>query len=262
MAISLSACNSAKKIVYAQNAGLNITFNDSTNTIVPEPRIKTGDLLIITVNTATPEAAIAFNLPLIPNPESMKSYTFGANMSISGGTSLQNYLVDDKGNITFPTIGQIHVLGMTKTELADCISAKIHPFYIKENPIITIRYANFKISVLGEVGKPGAYEIRNEKVNIFEAIALSGDLTIFGQRDNVLLVRENQDGKRECFRIDLRDSRLINSPYFYLQQNDVLYVQPNAPKSRSSALSTAETLSVSVVGTLISLATLVLYLVK
>jgi polysaccharide export outer membrane protein len=116
--------------------------------------------------------------------------------------------------------------------------------------------------VLGEVGHPGVFDIQNEKINIFEAIALAGDLSMFGKRDNVLLIREKANGKRETLRIDLRDARLIDSPYFYLQQNDVLYIQPNEPKSRSGFFSTAESLSLSVVGTLISLTTLIISLSK
>lgn len=257
----LSSCNSYKKVVYAQDAGTSVNYSDSLVSSIPDPFFKAGDLVTITVNANTPEAAMPFNLPLIPSAETMNSYTIGSS-SMGGGGSLQNYLIDTNGNISFPIIGQIHALGMTKTALANYIKAKIYPFYIKEEPIISVRFANYKVSVLGEVGHPGSFDIRNEKINIFEAIAQAGDLTIFGRRDNILLIRENVYGKRESLRIDLRDSRLINSPYFYLQQNDVLYVQPNNPKSRSSALSTAETLSISVVGTLISLTSLVVNLLK
>jgi polysaccharide export outer membrane protein len=150
---------------------------------------------------------------------------------------------------------------MTKNELSDYIEKQIYPRYMKEEPIINIRFANFKVSVLGEVIKPGICTIDNEQVSILEAIALAGDLTIYGRRDNILLIREN-NGKRVTVRIDLRDKRLIESPYYYLQQNDILYVQPNNPKSRSSALGVAETLSISVVGTLISLTSLFVTLFK
>jgi len=259
--ILLTGCNAYKKIVYVQNSGKAVSYIDSIKSLIPDPKLKIGDLLIITVNANTPEAAVPFNLPLIPGGESMKSYSNGSG-SISGGQAMQNYLVDTDGNIIFPTIGKIHAVGMTKTELSNFIIDKIHPFYIKENPIVTIRFANFRVSMLGEVGRPGSYEIQNEKINLFEAIALAGDLTLYGKRDNILLIRENGNGKRETFRIDLRDARLIDSPYFYLQQNDVLYVQPNNPKARSGFFGTAESLSLSVVGTLISLTTLIISLAK
>jgi len=252
----------SKKIVYVQNAGSPVSYADTTKSKIPDPKLKVGDLLVITVNANTPEAAQPFNLPLVPN-QGLNSYDPSATtISSSSGGGLQNYLIDTNGEITFPIIGKIKAVGMTKTALSDFIKDKIHPFYIKEDPIISIRYANYKVSVLGEVARPSVYTIQNEKINIFEAIALAGDLTIYGKRDNVLLIRENDNGKRETLRIDLRDERLINSAYYYLQQNDVLYIQPNKPKSRASGLSTAETVSISVIGTLISLTSLIVTLLK
>lgn len=245
----LTACNAEKKIAYVQNAGHYPNLNDTTTTI-PDAKIKIGDLLIITVSTTTPEISMPFNLPLVPTPTN----TSTSNYTATSAVALQTYLVNTAGDISFPVIGTLHVEGMTETELADKIKSDIYPRYVKEVPIVTIRYANYKISVLGEVARPGVFPISNENVNLFEAIAMAGDLTIYGQRNNVLLIREESDGKRETYRLDLNDKRIINSPYFYLQQNDVLYVQPNKPKARSSAFSTAETLSISIVGTLISLA--------
>lgn len=264
LVVLLTGCNAYKKVVYVQNAGTAVTYTDSIQSAIPDPALKIGDLLIITVNSNTPEAAMPFNLPLLPGSEGLKNYSnVSSNMSISnGGSGLQNYLIDTKGDITFPIIGKIHVVGMTKTGLASYIKNKIYPYYIKDEPIVNIRYTNFKVSVLGEVMRPGVFDIQNEKINIFEAIALAGDLSIFGKRDNILLVREKADGKRETLRIDLRDKRLIDSPHFYLQQNDVLYIQPNDPKSRAGFFSTAESLSLSVVGTLISLTTLIISLSK
>ena len=258
----LTGCNAYKKIVYVQNAGTAINYSDSSKSRIPDPKLKVGDLLIITVNASTPEAAQPFNLPLVPTTESMRSYDIGSKSSITGGGSLQNYLIDTKGDLMFPIIGKIHAQGMSKTELSDYIKSKIYPYYINEEPIITIRFANYKVSVLGEATRPGVYEINNEKINIFEAIALAGDLTIYGQRDNILLIRENINGEREKIRIDLRDARIIESPYFYLQQNDILYIQPNNSKSRASLFNTAESLGVSIVGTLISLTSLIVTLSK
>ena len=249
----------SKKIVYVQNAGSPVSYADTTKSKIPDPKLKVGDLLVITVNANTPEAALPFNLPLVPS-QGLTSYD--PSSGSSGGIGLQNYLIDTNGEITFPIIGKIKAVGMTKTVLSDYIKDKIHPFYIKEDPIISIRYANYKVSVLGEVVRPSVYVIQNEKINIFEAIALAGDLTIYGQRGYVLLIRENDNGKRETLRFDLRDERLINSAYYYLQQNDVLYIQPNKPKSRASGLSTAETVSISVIGTLISLTSLIVTLLK
>lgn len=261
--IALFGCNSYKNIAYLQSAGEDVVYNDTLKSGVPDPKLKIGDILIVTVNSNTPEAAMPFNLPLIPGGDGLNSYNnVGSTSTMSSGFGLQNYLIDVNGSINFPIVGEIKALGMTKTELSEYIKSKIFPYYIKEEPIISIRYANYKISILGEVFRPNVYNVQNEKINIFEAIALAGDLTIYGQRENVLLIRENDLGKRETLRIDLRDERLVNSPYFYLQQNDILYIQPNKPKSRSSKFSTAETITISVVGTLISLTSLIVNLTR
>ncbi len=255
------SCNTIKNIAYVQDAGTPIEFKSGEMALRPDATLKPGDLLIITVNSNIPEAAQPFNLPLIPGGEGMNSYGI-SKTNISSGAGLQNYLVDIDGNINFPILGKLHVAGMKKNDLIAQIKSKIYPFYMKEEPIITVRFANYKISVLGEVNRPGAYDVNNEKLDLFEAIAMVGDLTIYGRRDNVLLIREDENGKKTTYRIDLRDKRIIDSPYFYLQQNDVIYVQPNNPRSRGSALGAAEALSISVVGTLISLTSLIVNLVK
>lgn len=257
----LASCDTYKNVVYMQGAGVEVGFNDKDKALRPDATLKPGDLLTITVNTNTPEASQPFNLPLIPGGEGMSSYSI-SKTSISGGAGIQNYLVDIDGNIVFPVLGKLHVAGMKKNELINLLKNKIYPFYMKEEPIITVRFANYKVSVLGEVNRPGAYDVNNEKLDLFEAVAIAGDLTIYGRRDNVLLIRENEKGVRTTYRIDLRDKRIIDSPFFYLQQNDILYVQPNNPRARGSALGSAEALSISVVGTLISLTSLIINIVK
>lgn len=258
----LTGCNAYEKVAYVQQAGNQAVYNTNSKSNIPDVTLKAGDLLTITVNSNVPEAAAPFNLPLIPGGESMKNYAIGSSSVGGGGGGLQNYLVDHEGNIVFPIIGRIHAAGMTKTELAETIKTKISPAYIKDEPIVLIRYANYRISVLGEVARPGLLNVNNERLSIFEAISMAGDLTIYGRRDNVLIIRENDKGERETVRIDLRDSKLIDSEYYYLQQNDVLYVQPNNQKSRSTFIGQAETLSLSVVSTLISITTLVVTLIR
>lgn len=256
-----TACNTNEQLVYLQHAGQPMPIPVMGQSApVPDPVIKVGDLLIITINAATPEAAMPFNLPLVPTT-GLNNYspTRTTISSYSGG--LQNYIVSTDGVISVPVIGEIKVLGLSKTELASRIKSLIYPRYITEEPIVLVRYANFHVSVLGEVRSPGNYPVDNDKVSIFEALALAGDLTLYGRRDNILLIRET-DSRRETVRIDLRDAALLESPYYFLQQGDVLYVQPNDPKSRASALSTAETLSVSLVGTLISLTSLIVNIIR
>lgn len=259
--VLLTGCNAYEKIAYLQHAGNQAQLTENDHNPVPDPIIKVGDVLIITVNTNTPEAAIPFNLPLIPAGESTKNYSVGNGSYISYGLSMQNYLVDMQGDIIFPVIGKIKVAGLKKKELSDKIKSEIFPRYITEEPIIMVRFGNFKISVLGEVAKAGSFPIDNEKVSVFEALAMAGDMTIYGKRESVLLIREN-NGTRETVRLDLRDKNLVNSPYYYLQQNDVIYVEPNNSKARSSAISSAESLSISIVGTLISLSTLIINVIK
>ena len=256
----LTGCDTYQKVIYLQDAGKAAVMTDTVSSHVPDAVLKVGDLLTITVNSNTAEAAMPFNLPLVPTL-SMQDYNPSRSTISTYGGSLQNYLIGTDGNITFPIIGKLHVDGMTKNALADLIKTKIYPRYIKEEPIISIRYANFSISVLGEVAHPNTFLVNNEKISILEALATAGDLTIYGRRDNVLLVRQTPEG-RQSIRIDLRDKNLIYSPYYYLQQNDVIYVQPNETKTKTSAIGTAETISISIVGTLISLTSLIVTLVK
>ena len=257
-----TACNVNKEIPYLIDAGKMAVLSDTEIPFsIPDPVFQVGDLLVITVNANTPEAAGAFNLPLVPQGVTVYNPSSSQITSSGGSGSLQNYLVDTNGDIIMPIVGKIHVAGMNKVTLTETLKSKIYPRYIKEEPVILVRFVNFSVSILGEVTRPGNFIIPNDNISIFEAIAMAGDLSIYGRRDNVLLIREGVTG-RETIRLDLRDKRLVNSPYYYLQQNDVLYIQPNDPKLRSSALSTAEVLSVSLVGTLISLTSLLVNILR
>lgn len=258
--IFFASCKNFEKVVYLQHAGTPAILSSDEQHPIPEPIIREGDLLVITINTNTPEAAVPFNLPLVPG-NVVTTYSIRGSNNLSYGLGLQNYLVDTRGMLTFPVLGELKVAGLSKRELAEQLTQKMYPKYLTETPIVLIRIANYRISVLGEVARPGTYQIDSERVNILEALALAGDMTIFGNRADVLLVREI-NGLRESKRIDLRDKNLIYSPYYYLQQNDVLYIEPNAPRQRAASISAAETLSISVVGTLISLTTLLINILK
>ena len=261
--ILFTGCKASKDIIYLQDAGSPALYSSTQISPIPEPVIKVGDLLSITINsTSTPEAAQPFNLPIVPISKGENAYNIGSGTGVSGGAGgLQNYLVDTEGKIVFPVLGKLLVTGMTKMQLSDLIKGRIFPRYLKEEPIILIRFAGFKISVLGEVGSPGVFNIDNEKVSILEALAEARDLTMFGRRDNILLIRE-KDGKRETIRIDIRNKNLINSPYYYLQQNDVLYVQPNDKKIRNTEYSATASIPLSLLGTALSLTSLVFILIS
>lgn len=260
ISLAFVGCKSNEKVLYLQQQpGTEV---DITRHPLPEAVIREGDLLIITVNTNTPEAAIPFNLPLVPGGSQMSNYNVGGTGNLStSGLGMQNYLVDTQGKLTFPVIGEMQVAGLTKTELVQQFKNKIYPHYLNEEPIILVRFGNYRVSVMGEVARPGTYTINNERVTVLEALSLAGDMTIYGNRGGILLVRET-NGLRETVRLNIRDVNLIHSPYYYLQQNDVLYVEPNAPRQRASNISAAETLTISVVGTLISLTTLMINILK
>lgn len=252
-----SACHSTKKVTYVQHVGETVNLGNGVQLTVPEIGVKMGDMLLITVSTISPEAAAPFNPPLIADPTRTTVLQSTSSVPLP-----LPYMVDENGTINFPVLGRISVQGMTKTQIEELIRSKLYPKYIKENPIVTMQMTNFRISVLGEVARPGVYTAANQRISIMEVIAQAGDLTIYGKRDNVLLIREDVHGKRETFRLDLRDKNLISSPFYYLQQNDVIYVQPNATKARSNMIGTGEYMIFTVIGTLVSITSLVVTLLK
>lgn len=216
-----------------------------------DAKIMPKDLLTITVNTTDPEAAAPFNLTV------QSSINAGRNTSLTQQPVLQQYLVNNEGTIDFPVLGRLHVGGLTKTEAEDLIREKLKPYLQKtETPIVTVRMANYKISVLGEVAKPGTFTVSNEKVNVLEALAMAGDMTIWGIRDNVKLIREDAAGKREIISLNLNDADIVTSPHYYLQQNDILYVTPNKTKAKNSDIGQSTSLWFSATSILVSIASL------
>ena len=252
--IFLAGCSSYKKVPYMQDPE---TVNSYGKEIpLYDAKIMPKDLLSITVNTSDPRAAAPFNLtvqsPLNTNIKDM--YT-------TSQPALQQYLVNNEGEIDFPVLGKIKVGGLTKNEAESMIREKLQP-YLKETPIVTVRMANYKISVLGEVKSPGTFTVSNEKVNVLEALAMAGDMTIYGVRDNVKLIREDAQGKRQIVMLDLTKSDLVLSPYFYLQQNDILYVTPNKTVSKNSDIGNTTSVVISATSILVSIASLIATLVK
>lgn len=252
VAMLLASCSSPKNVAYIQNSD---SIDYSRSEVLYDARIMPKDILTITVNTVNPEASAPFNL--------FVSSELSANRSIGAQRSLQTYLVDNKGCIEFPVIGTIKVGGLTKSACEKLIHDKIQRFMnAEENPIVTVRMSNYKISVLGEVNKPGMFTVSNEKINIFEALAQAGDLTIYGVRDRVKLIRENEKGHKDVYTLNLNDAEIINSPYYYLQQNDVIYVEPNKVKAKNSAIGQSTTIWISIAGALVSLASLVVNILR
>lgn len=245
--ILMSGCSSTKNVAYFQNSS---SANLEASKFLYDARIMPKDVLTITVSTTDDEAAVPFNMT-VPTP-----LTQGQRSSYSQAM-LQSYLVDNDGNIDFPKVGSVHLGGLTKAEAEKLIQDKIKPYMNEsENPIVTVRMTNYKISVLGEVNRQGMYTVGNEKINILEALALAGDLTIYGVRTNVKLIREDATGQKTIHVLDLTDANIINSPYYYLQQNDIVYVEPNKVKAQNSSVGSMTTLWFSATSILISLTSL------
>lgn len=246
----LASCQSAKQVPYLQNVDEIPADVLAKATYVPEQILMPGDLLDITVMATDRVSVQPFNRRVVDLSKSSGSLT---------SDELNFYLVDNSGYIDMPVLGRIYVQGMTKSELENYIREEIYPKYIHEVPAVTVRFENFRISVTGDVAKPGSFVVPNERINVLEAIAMAGDLNITGRRDNVLLVRVNADGSRTTARLDLTDKDLILSPYFYLQQNDVLYVEPNISKARSSTVvPPTASLAISIIGSALSVASLIM----
>ena len=249
----LPSCTSYKSVPYLQNPEVV----NQLDSILPlyDAKIMPKDLLTITVNTTDPEAAAPFNLTV------QSSINVARTSNLTQQPSLQQYLVNNEGTIDFPVLGRLHVGGLTKNQAEDLIREKLSA-YLKETPIVTVRMANYKIAVLGEVARPGMFNVSNEKVNIFEALAMAGDLTIWGMRDNVKLIREDAQGKREIINLNLNDASIVTNPYYYLQQNDILYVNPNKTKAKNSDIGQSTSLWFSATSILVSIASILVTILK
>lgn len=238
------SCASKKDIIYYQNID---ETNITQNTASYEVKIQPDDLLMIIVSAEDPEIAIPFNLTVIslPNVNNLQSVT--------NQQTLQTYLVDKNGNIEFPVLGKLQVGGLTRTEVLQILKDKIG-VYIK-NPIINLRITNFKISLQGEVTLPGTYSVASERITLIEALSMAKDLTIYGKRDNILIIREI-NGVKSYNRVDITKADFINSPFYYLAQNDVIYVEPNNTKVNAAAVGPNTSVIISAISILISLSVL------
>lgn len=242
----LAACQSYKKVPYLQDA--EVVLYGVQNEQLYDAKIMPKDLLTIVVSCTSPELAAPFNLTVATS-------TGLSTTSITAQSVLQQYLVDNEGKVDFPVLGELKLGGLTKKQAEKMIIDKLKP-YIKETPIVTVRMVNYKISVIGEVARPGTFTISNEKVNLLEALAMAGDMTVYGLRDDIKLIREDANGKQEIIPLDLNKAETILSPYYWLQQNDIVYVTPNKAKARNSDIGNSTSLWFSATSILISIASL------
>lgn len=249
--ILVTGCQSYKKVPYLQNSN---DVDLSLATKLYDAKIMPKDILTITVTCPKdPDAAAVFNLTV---QSGNTTNSTNARNTFSTQIQMLPYLVTNEGYIDFPILGQIKVGGMTKEELENYIAGRIHGTHLKERPIVNVTMSNYKVSVLGEVAKAGMYTVSTGKVNVFEALAMAGDMTIYGNRSNVKIIRENADGKKIVAELDLKDANVISSPYYQLQQNDIVYVTPNKVKAKNSGIGSETSLWFTSTSILISLASL------
>lgn len=216
--IFCSSCVSRQEIVYFQNELSNVNYDLDKNV-----KIRPNDQLTIRVSTPEPEASLPFNL----------TTSVGAEAGTGGNTELETYMVSENGTIEFPVLGTVEVEGLNTFELSKKIKDAIS-IYVKD-AIVNVRVLNFKISVLGEVKNPGTFIIQDDYISLTQALGLAGDLTIFGKRDNVMVIREIE-GKTTKVYLDLTDFETVSSPYFNLIQNDIVYVEPIGTKRQSASV--------------------------
>lgn len=237
----LVSCKSKNTVSYFQDMKQIEGIIDTT-IVNYEVKISKDDLLSINVSSIDPNAVALFNLPLTTHIAPGKS-------ELSTTPVLRSYLVDADGYIDYPVLGRIKVLGMTRRELAEYLKKEISTY--AKSPLVDVQIMNFKVAVLGEVAKPGTIDIGSERVSIMDAIGMAGDMTIYGERKNVLLIRD-VNGKKEYHRFDLTSSSVFTSPYYFLKQNDVVYVEPNKARKGNSKYSQNAQFNISLASTLIS----------
>jgi len=244
--ILFSSCGNIKNLQYLQGS---FDTTRLSKVQVPEPIIQKGDLLGITVYSDDPLATAAVTNPLSNNTSVPVNSMGGTNglssaTTTSGASSLQGFAVNQAGDIQLYKLGSIPVEGKTKRQLADTLTLMYEQQGLLKNPYVEVKFLNYKVTIIGEVGKPGVYTFPVDKVNIFEAVGLAGDITVYGRRDNVLVVREI-NGKREFGRLNLKDPNVFLSPYYYLQQNDMLIVDVTKGKAVASDQATMRTISIA-----------------
>lgn len=235
-------CRSNKTIPYFKNIPKS-EYNKIEQAAYTELKIKEDDILDITIQTADLNASSAVN----------EGATNNSVVAGSGQTRVSGFVVDKNGEVELPVLGRIEVRGLTSYEARSAIRKKADEFFV--DPTVQVRFVNFKVTVIGEVQRPSSYTMPSERVTILDAIGLAGDLTIYGKRENVLLIRETDTGK-ELVQFNLNDAQIFKSPYYYLKQNDIIYVEPSKGKIASAESSRFSV--IAIVASLLSTAALII----
>lgn len=242
--IFLCGCDASKKILYLQDLQANTSNPISgKNDIIIQPR----DMLSIVVSSKDPELSALFNLPRI-------TYEAGLAQTNANNNRISGYTVDAEGNIDFPNIGVVHIAGLTRNQVAELIKKKLSEEELLKDAVVTVDYMNLCYSVMGEVTHPGNFSINRDQITVLEALSKAGDLTIYGQRDRVFVIRE-ENGQRNTYQLDLRSVSLFDSPAYYIQQNDLVYVEPNKVRAGQSTINANNVKSVSLWTSIASLLT-------
>ena len=260
----LASCSSTQKIKYFQDIPDSGVVKTIPAAPYNEPKVQVGDLLNVNVQTLDPLATQMVNMGNTIVPGSASTSSTGGTASAAALSTLSQqqttsgYMVDKNGTIDIPILGKISVVNHTTSELKEIIKSEADKYY--KDPVVIVRLINFSVSVTGEVLKPGVYVMPTEKVSIINAIAMAGDLTIFGKRENVLLIRENVDGTKTAYRINLKKSDIMSSPIYYLRQNDIIYVEPR--KAKSDATDAAQTKYIGLASAFITILIVLLTRIK
>lgn len=255
----LESCSAPKKVSYfyeAEQLPADVLANSQKYT---ETVLQTGDLLNITVSALNMASVAPFNRgKYLDEDGHLVITTSVATTTITPEAQPDYYLINTDGTIDFPVIGKIQAAGLTKEQLAQNITDDIYPRYIKEKPTVDIRLMNFTVVIGGAVKRPGMYWAKNERMNFLEAITMAGDLELQADRENILLYRTEADGSRSVHRLNIHDKDFLLSPYFQLQQNDYIYVEPNKSMKQSAwQLNPAVTSTLTILGGMSSLASLI-----
>ncbi len=225
--VLFTSCNTSKEILYFQDIVVNQPeVIEGARDITVQPK----DQISIMVSSKDPQLAALFNLTRV-------QYRAGSTSLGAGSSSgeISGYTLDDKGNIDFPVIGTLHIAGMTKSQIAALVKKRLMEENLVNDPVVTVEFMNLYFSVLGEVKTPGKYAITKDQITLLEAISMAGDLSIYGKRDAIFVIRE-ENGERVTHWVDIRSKDLFNSPVYYLKQNDVVYVQPNKVRAGQSSI--------------------------
>lgn len=248
--ISLASCSSPKNVL-PYFVDIKEIKTGELDTLDYLPTIRPDDELSITVNSINPEATAIYQMPLI-NPATTST------LASSSSPRIQTYIVNSQGDINFPVIGTIHVSGMTTEQLSEYLTKEISKDV--KDPVVDVRILNFMVSVGGEVRSPSRIPLTRQRMTVLDALVQAGDLTEYGERSNVLVIRE-ENGSRTYAHLDLNKAETLNSPYFYLKQNDYVYVSPNNIKQSNSRYNTNNSFKLSVISTIVSATSVVASLV-